>query len=204
MCSRFSSVSSSSSFISVVVRPSPSSLCAILFCTVWPSQPSRLSPRLTSPRRTTPLLDLPKHVTLKLITIIIVFSNCVNLCFNFIFCLCLNLVVGETAVIGNIVSILHYVTLDSTGKIGGDRHPKISDGVLIGVGATIFGNVRIGEGAKIGARSVVLIDVPPQTTAVGNSWSLVGGKEKHSKHEDVSSESMDHTSFISEWSVYII
>lgn len=113
-------------------------------------------------------------------------------------------VVGETAVIGNNVSILHHVTLGGTGKIGGDRHPKIGDGVLIGAGATILGNVRIGEGAKIGAGSVVLIDVPPRTTAVGNPARLVGGKQQPTKHEECPGESMDHTSFISEWSDYII
>lgn len=113
-------------------------------------------------------------------------------------------VVGETAVIGNNVSILHHVTLGGTGKVGGDRHPKIGDGVLIGAGATILGNIKIGEGAKVGAGSVVLIDVPPRTTAVGNPARLVGGKEKPSRHEDVPGESMDHTSFISEWSDYII
>nr|AFK08536.2 SAT [Apium graveolens] len=113
-------------------------------------------------------------------------------------------VVGETAVIGNNVSILHHVTLGGTGKAGGDRHPKIGDGVLIGAGATILGNVNIGEGAKIGAGSVVLIDVPPRTTAVGNPAWLVGGKDTPSKHEDVPGEFMDHTSFISEWSDYII
>lgn len=113
-------------------------------------------------------------------------------------------VVGETAVIGNNVSILHHVTLGGTGKMGGDRHPKIGDGVLIGAGATILGNVNIGEGAKIGAGSVVLIDVPPRTTAVGNPARLVGGKEQPTKHEECPGESMDHTSFISGWSDYII
>ncbi|KAK8949540.1 putative serine acetyltransferase 1 [Platanthera zijinensis] len=113
-------------------------------------------------------------------------------------------VIGETAVVGNNVSMLHHVTLGGTGKIGGDRHPKIGDGVLIGAGATILGNVIIGEGAKIGAGSLVLIDVPPRTTAVGNPARLIGGREKPARHEDVPGESMDHTSFITEWSDYII
>lgn len=113
-------------------------------------------------------------------------------------------VIGETAVVGNNVSILHHVTLGGTGKVGGDRHPKIGDGVLIGAGATVLGNVVIGEGAKIGAGSVVLIHVPPRTTAVGNPARLVGGKEKPARHDDVPGESMDHTSFINHWSDYTI
>ncbi|KAK1413867.1 hypothetical protein QVD17_29603 [Tagetes erecta] len=112
-------------------------------------------------------------------------------------------VVGETAVIGNNVSILHHVTLGGTGKAGGDRHPKIGDGVLIGAGATILGNVKIGAGAKIGAGSVVLINVPPRATAVGNPARLVEEKEG-TKVEECPGMSMDHTSFISEWSDYTI
>ncbi|KAK9060800.1 hypothetical protein SSX86_021506 [Deinandra increscens subsp. villosa] len=112
-------------------------------------------------------------------------------------------VIGETAVIGDNVSILHHVTLGGTGKAGGDRHPKIGDGVLIGAGATILGNVKIGAGAKIGAGSVVLINVPPRATAVGNPARLVEGKEG-SKVEECPGMSMDHTSFISDWSDYTI
>ncbi|KAK9267781.1 hypothetical protein L1049_010216 [Liquidambar formosana] len=86
------------------------------------------------------------------------------------------IVIGETAVIGDNVSILHNVTLGGTGKASGDRHPKIGDGVFIGAGTKVLGNVRIGEGAKIGAGSVVLKEVPPKATAVGNPARLVGGK----------------------------
>ncbi|XP_024027189.1 serine acetyltransferase 1, chloroplastic [Morus notabilis] len=113
-------------------------------------------------------------------------------------------VVGETAVIGDNVSILHNVTLGGTGKACGDRHPKIGDGVLIGAGTCILGNIRIGEGAKIGAGSVVLKEVPPRTTAVGNPAKLVGGKENPIKLDKIPSLTMDHTSYISEWSDYVI
>ncbi|GGY09570.1 serine O-acetyltransferase [Paludibacterium paludis] len=76
-------------------------------------------------------------------------------------------VVGETAVIGNNVSILHGVTLGGSGKERGDRHPKIADGVMIGAGASILGNIRVGTCAKVGAGSVVLEDVPPHSTVAG-------------------------------------
>ncbi|CAM0876648.1 unnamed protein product [Alopecurus aequalis] len=77
-------------------------------------------------------------------------------------------VIGETAVVGDDVSILHAVTLGATGKVSGDRHPKVGHAVVIGAGASVLGNVRIGDGAKIGAGAVVLRDVPCGTTAVGN------------------------------------
>ncbi|XP_030523675.1 serine acetyltransferase 1, chloroplastic [Rhodamnia argentea] len=113
-------------------------------------------------------------------------------------------VVGETAVIGNNVSILHNVTLGGTGKVSGDRHPKIGDGVLIGAGTCILGNISIGDGAKIGAGSVVLKDVPPRRTAVGNPARLIGGKENPIGLEKLPSFTMDQTSHISEWSDYVI
>ena len=76
-------------------------------------------------------------------------------------------VIGETAVVGDDVSMLQNVTLGGTGKECGNRHPKIGRGVLIGAGAKILGNINVGEGAKIGAGSVVLQHVPPHTTVVG-------------------------------------
>ncbi len=84
------------------------------------------------------------------------------------------IVIGETAVVGDNVSILHQVTLGGTGKELGDRHPKIGEGVLISANATILGNVSIGEGAKIGAGSVVLGDIPPHCTAVGVPAKVIG------------------------------
>ena len=76
-------------------------------------------------------------------------------------------VIGETAVLGNNISLLHGVTLGGSGKESGDRHPKISDGVMIGANASVLGNIRVHECAKIGAGSVVVQDVPPHTTVVG-------------------------------------
>lgn len=84
------------------------------------------------------------------------------------------LVIGETAVVGNNVSILQSVTLGGTGKDEGDRHPKIGDGVLISAGAKILGNIHVGEGAKVGAGSVVLEDVPEHTTVAGVPAKIVG------------------------------
>lgn len=83
-------------------------------------------------------------------------------------------VVGETAIIEDDVSILHEVTLGGTGKETGDRHPIVRTGVLIGAGAKILGRVEIGAGAKVGAGSVVLADVPPHTTVAGVPAVVVG------------------------------
>lgn len=83
-------------------------------------------------------------------------------------------VVGETAIIEDDVSILHEVTLGGTGKQTGDRHPIIRSGVLLGAGAKILGRVEIGTGAKVGAGSVVLNDVPPHTTVAGVPAVIVG------------------------------
>ena len=76
-------------------------------------------------------------------------------------------VIGESAVIGNDVVMLHGVTLGGTGKESGNRHPKVGDGVLIGAGAQLLGNIRIGDRAKIGAGSTVVTSVSERTTVVG-------------------------------------
>lgn len=112
------------------------------------------------------------------------------------------LVVGETAAIGSNVSILHSVTLGGTGAVIGDRHPKIGDGVLIGAGAILLGNIHVGDGAKIGSGSLVLIDVPKSTTAVGNPARLIGGKQTPTKLEEIPSNTMNH--LIKGWSDYVI
>lgn len=85
-------------------------------------------------------------------------------------------VIGETAVVEDDVSMLQSVTLGGTGKEHGDRHPKIRRGVLIGTGACVLGNIEVGEGAKVGAGSIVLESVEPHTTVVGVPAKPVGAK----------------------------
>lgn len=84
------------------------------------------------------------------------------------------LVIGETAVVGDNVSMLQNVTLGGTGKSDQDRHPKIGNGVLIGAGATVLGNIRVGDCSRIGAGSVVLKEVPPRTTVAGVPAKVIG------------------------------
>lgn len=98
------------------------------------------------------------------------------------------IVIGETAVLEDDVSMLQGVTLGGTGKSIGDRHPKIRRGVLIGAGAKILGNIEIGEGAKIGAGSIVLESVRPYTTVVGNPARLVG-----TRHSSMPAFTMDQS-----------
>jgi serine O-acetyltransferase len=98
------------------------------------------------------------------------------------------IVIGETAVLEDDVSMLQGVTLGGTGKNVGDRHPKIRRGVLIGAGAKILGNIEIGECAKIGAGSIVLEAVRPFTTVVGNPARVVG-----TRHSNMPSLTMDQT-----------
>ena len=85
-----------------------------------------------------------------------------------------SIVIGETAVVGDNVSMLHSVTLGGTGKEDGDRHPKIGDGVLIGAGAKVLGNISVGHCSRIAAGSVVLEDVPACTTVAGVPARVVG------------------------------
>jgi serine O-acetyltransferase len=100
------------------------------------------------------------------------------------------LVVGETAVIENDVSLLQDVTLGGTGKHAGDRHPKVRRGAMIGAGAKILGNIEVGENARVAAGSVVLRDVPPGATVAGVPAKVVRiakpDEPSHTVEEDLS------------------
>ena len=98
------------------------------------------------------------------------------------------IVVGETAVIEDDVSILHSVTLGGSGKVSGDRHPKIRKGVLLAAGSKIIGNIEVGQNAKVGAGSVVLQDVPANVTVAGVPAKVVGHL-----HNEIPAHNMDHT-----------
>lgn len=79
----------------------------------------------------------------------------------------MGVVIGETAIVGNDVTLYQGVTLGGTGKEKGKRHPTLLDGVFVGNNANILGNITIGENSRVGAGSVVLRDVPPNSTVVG-------------------------------------
>ena len=97
------------------------------------------------------------------------------------------IVIGETAVVEDDVSILHSVTLGGTGKTGGHRHPLIRRGVLLSAGCKIIGNIEVGVNAKVGAGSVVLNDVRPNVTVAGIPAKVVGHP-----HQQIPSHDMDH------------
>lgn len=98
------------------------------------------------------------------------------------------IVIGETAVVGDEVSMLHAVTLGGTGAERGDRHPKIGRGVLLGAGAKILGNIQIGDYAKVASGSVVLKPVPSGCTVAGVPARLV-----NCPTEAAPARTMDHT-----------
>ncbi len=89
----------------------------------------------------------------------------------------MGVVIGETAVVGDDVLLYHQVTLGGTGKDSGKRHPTLDDGVVVGAGAKILGNIHVGAQARIGAGSVVLRDVPPNATVVGIPGRVVAARE---------------------------
>jgi serine O-acetyltransferase len=97
------------------------------------------------------------------------------------------LVIGETAVVEDCVSIMQSVTLGGTGKVSGDRHPKIRKGVLIGPGAKILGNIEVAEGAMVAASSVVLKPVPAHAIVAGVPASVIGDARSREP-----SQTMDH------------
>ena len=86
-------------------------------------------------------------------------------------------VIGETAVIGDNVTLYQGVTLGGTGKETGKRHPNIGNGVVIGAGAKVLGPITIGDNSKVGAGAIVLKDVPPNCTVVGNPGRVVKKKQ---------------------------
>jgi indole-3-glycerol phosphate synthase len=98
-------------------------------------------------------------------------------------------VIGETAIVGSNVTILHQVTLGGTGKESGKRHPTIEDGVLLAAGSKVLGNIVVGRNSKIGAGSVVVHAVPPDSTVVG-----VPGKVVASGGQRVAAQQLDQTS----------
>ena len=95
----------------------------------------------------------------------------------------MGVVIGETAVIGDGVTLYHGVTLGGTSWNKGKRHPTLGDGVVIGAGAKVLGPITIGAGAKVGSNAVVFKDVPPNATAVGNTARIIDGEQAQKREE---------------------
>ncbi len=105
----------------------------------------------------------------------------------------MGVVIGETTEIGEDVTIYQGVTLGGTGKQSGKRHPTVGDGVIVGTGASILGSVVVGEGAKIGAGSIVIKDVPPNSTVVGNPGRAVVVDGQRVDQETLHHPTLEHT-----------
>lgn len=86
----------------------------------------------------------------------------------------MGIVIGNTAHLGHNCSVLHHVTLGGSGKKGNNCHPKIGLGVLLGAGASVLGNIHIGDGCQVGAGTLVIDDSPPQSVAVGVLAKIIG------------------------------
>ena len=108
----------------------------------------------------------------------------------------IGVVIGETTIIGNNVTIYQGVTLGGVSLNPGKRHPTIEDDVIIGAGAKILGNITIGKGSKIGANSVVVKDVPPYSTVVGIPGKVIKRKDytplAHNKLPDIETELIEY------------
>ena len=105
----------------------------------------------------------------------------------------MGVVIGETTEIGEDVTVYQGVTLGGTGKDAGKRHPTLCDGVIVGAGASVLGPLEIGEGAKIGAGSIVVKDVPPNSTVVGNPGQPVVVDGQRVDPEKIHHPDLDHT-----------
>lgn len=107
-------------------------------------------------------------------------------------------VIGQTAIIGDDVTIYHGVTLGGVGRRGqmdGKRHPTIEDGCMIGAGAQVLGDITIGQRAKVGANSVVTNNVPAGLTALGIPARVIGGDERARPYGMPSREELEHITF---------
>lgn len=101
----------------------------------------------------------------------------------------MGVVIGETTIIGDNVTLFQGVTLGGTGKERGKRHPTIGDNVVVGTGAKILGNIKIGDNVNVGANAVVIRDVPPNSTVVG-----VPGRVAKKEGKKIPGINLDHTS----------